>query len=146
MNITIKNVKHSEFASHETHCFEASIYIDGKRFCSVSNDGHGGCDMYDKNWKEIELINSELKQEDIDGIPNNLEMVVGNLVNEWLVNREIKTALRKVCYSKDGEIYTLKASIKPTLENLEKIQKCSWWKADNIILNTLPIAEARTYF
>lgn len=27
MNITLKNVKFSEFASQETNCFEAAVYI-----------------------------------------------------------------------------------------------------------------------
>jgi hypothetical protein len=44
MKIELKNVKHSEFASHETNCYQATIYIDGKRVGTVENDGHGGCD------------------------------------------------------------------------------------------------------
>ena len=44
--ITLKNVKIAHFASHETPCFEATIYVDGKRFCGVSNNGQGGCDDY----------------------------------------------------------------------------------------------------
>ena len=36
MKIELKNVKYSDFASHETHCFEASVYIDGKRAGIVS--------------------------------------------------------------------------------------------------------------
>lgn len=44
--IEVRNLKHAAFASEETHCFEASVYVDGKRFCTASNDGHGGPDMY----------------------------------------------------------------------------------------------------
>jgi hypothetical protein len=45
--ITLKNLKHAEFASEETHCYSATVYLDGKRFCLASNDGHGGPDRYD---------------------------------------------------------------------------------------------------
>lgn len=44
--ITVKNLKHAEFASEETYCFNATVYVDDKRFCYAKNDGHGGCDMY----------------------------------------------------------------------------------------------------
>lgn len=42
MNITIKNLKHSAFASHETECFECAIYVDGKKIGFAENDGRGG--------------------------------------------------------------------------------------------------------
>jgi len=103
MNITIKNVKHSEFASQETHCFEATVYVDGKRAFKVSNSGHGGSDEYhglDKktHWAAthgiITTINEELGKEIIKGefgeVQNNLEVVVEELVNEWLIDRKIK--------------------------------------------------------
>jgi len=44
MKIELKNIKHAEFASQETNCYEATIYINGKREGLVSNDGQGGCD------------------------------------------------------------------------------------------------------
>jgi len=44
--ITLKNFKHAEFASHETNCFEATVYLDGKKFGNVENDGHGGCSFF----------------------------------------------------------------------------------------------------
>lgn len=43
MQITLKNFKHAAFASQETYCFEATVYIDGKKAGIASNDGHGGC-------------------------------------------------------------------------------------------------------
>ncbi len=45
--ITIKNLKYAAFASQETSCFEGTVYVDGKRFCIASNEGHGGPDSYD---------------------------------------------------------------------------------------------------
>ena len=31
MKIELKALKYSDFASQETHCFHANIYIDGKK-------------------------------------------------------------------------------------------------------------------
>jgi hypothetical protein len=45
--VELRNLKHAEFASQETACYEATVYIDGKRFCIASNQGHGGPDSYD---------------------------------------------------------------------------------------------------
>lgn len=42
--IQLKNVKYAAFASEETHCYDASVYFDGKKVGTVKNDGHGGCD------------------------------------------------------------------------------------------------------
>jgi len=42
MKITLKNVKHMPSMSQETECFTATVYVDGKKFCTVENGGHGG--------------------------------------------------------------------------------------------------------
>lgn len=47
MNLELKNIKHSAFASQETFCYQAALYLDGKPLAIVSNDGHGGCDSED---------------------------------------------------------------------------------------------------
>ena len=44
MKIELKNIKYAKFASEETHCYEATVYFEGKRTGTVKNDGHGGCD------------------------------------------------------------------------------------------------------
>ncbi len=40
--ITLTNLKVAEFASTDSTCFEATVYVDGKRFCVASDDGNGG--------------------------------------------------------------------------------------------------------
>lgn len=49
MNLELKSIKHSEFASEETFCYEAAIYLDKKPLALVSNDGKGGCDRGGKH-------------------------------------------------------------------------------------------------
>ena len=44
MNLEMKSIKHFASGSQETYCYTAVVYLDGKPFAHVSNDGHGGCD------------------------------------------------------------------------------------------------------
>ncbi len=46
MNIKLKDLKISEFASHETTCFQATLNVQGFDVAIVENDGQGGCNKY----------------------------------------------------------------------------------------------------
>lgn len=39
MNITLKNLKISNFMSEETICFQATVLVDGKKAGIAQNDG-----------------------------------------------------------------------------------------------------------
>lgn len=151
MEFEIKNVKHSEFASQETHCFEATVYIDGKREFTASNEGHGGCNNYhpikgeasNKLWERIKEINNELKKEkiDVDGtgkhfIENDLDIVIGDLLNNYLSLKNIKSKLRRKVMAVDakGEVLQYKADPKNySPEALKKLEQ-----RDNVtVLNGL---------
>ena len=43
MEITLKNLKVAKFMSQDTLCYQATIYVDGKKAGTVENEGHGGC-------------------------------------------------------------------------------------------------------
>ena len=44
MKLELKAIKHCEWQSEETNCYEGKVYVDGKPMIEVSNEGHGGCD------------------------------------------------------------------------------------------------------
>jgi len=46
MKVSVKAVKIHDGLSEETMCFEATLYIDGKKAASASNRGQGGCNEY----------------------------------------------------------------------------------------------------
>jgi hypothetical protein len=109
-NFELKNVKYAAFASEETHCFNATLYVNGKRFCEVSNDGHGGANSYsplksgDRVYPQIQEINRALKNERLkseyfpDGLENDLDIEVGELMNRWHRCQEVKKMTRRICY------------------------------------------------
>ena len=152
MKIEIKNIKHSEFASEETHCFEATVYVDGKREFIASNDGHGGPDNYHplkggsgkQVWDRVKEINDILSQEQVDVmgdgkhfISNSLEIVIGDLMNLHLGLKNIKSKLRRriMAVNAEGVVYEYKADPKKTSpEAIKKLEKDTGYT----VLNGLP--------
>lgn len=79
--ITLRNVKYAQFASQETACFEGVVYVDGRPLAHVHNDGHGGCNFYDRVKGGPEDVDAE-------------RLRIGRLINPQLVERyEGKQAL-----------------------------------------------------
>jgi len=151
MKIEIKNVKHSEFASHETSCFEASVYIDGVRAGIVENDGQGGCNRYHPHDLEIKIdtyaktLQSKFSDLPYDG---DADTVIGDLLTEHLYAKDLKRALaKKILYVKnDGQIYETKPLTKLQMQiYLAKANIQETLKTQKI-LNTLPFSEALSIY
>jgi len=145
--------------SEETHCFTATVYVDGKRSFGVSNRGNGGCDDYQSMGKDthqimlakIEVINNVLKKETLHfgennehSLTNNLELVVGELIEQYHTDKDIKRTLKKIAFVKDGKVWT--QSHPPTPEHIKGIQQTKWWKDEYVLLNGKPLEEIRQYF
>ena len=39
MKLELKKIKHCQWASEETHCYQATVYVDDKPMIEVSNEG-----------------------------------------------------------------------------------------------------------
>ena len=154
MKIELKNVKHSEFASHETSCFEASVYIDGVRAGIVENDGQGGCNRYHPHDLEIKIDTyaktlppRQSKYSDLS-YDEDADTVIGDLLTEHLYAKDLKRALaKKILYVKDdGQIYETKALTKLQMQiYLAKTNILETLKTQKI-LNLLPFPEALSIY
>tara|TARA_R100001509_G_scaffold119892_1_gene74175 strand:- start:1917 stop:2426 length:510 start_codon:yes stop_codon:yes gene_type:complete len=168
MNLEMKNIQHSEFASEETYCYQGSVYLDGKPFALVKNDGHGGCDYqyshnkfkgepkeYHEAMKKVNEYFKSLPKRDVgkydwapEGFDESFEGWCHEQVTNFLITRDVKRALKKnkVVYQKkdDGTMglfdYNINAN---SIIIKNKIP-------ESVILNDLPIDEAvkiwRGYF
>lgn len=107
--LQMKAMQHSEFASEETHCYEAKLYLDGKLFAYVSNQGYGGADRQDPadgfTYQDIRDLDQRCKDEmpewrfDEHVGTTDLEMWCQNAVNDLLSMQDMKRAMRsKVIY------------------------------------------------
>jgi hypothetical protein len=159
MKIELKNVKFSDFASEETNCFRADVYVNGKKAGYCNNDGHGGCtNVHVDNQKEVEEYCKSLPAIDFGGlkVDSNLENVVDMLFEEWLKEKsrkDLKKKLKKfmltgICIEEENgfSVMTFKLGGKVMLlSDLFKVEKyvenirqtCMTLKADGkTILNT----------
>ena len=97
--------------SEETHCYQATLYVDGVKWGTVSNQGQGGCDTFygteGYDYDNLAELNSRIKETydpyTYEGytLKKNLEMVCGDLVNQWLRDRDFNKAMKsKVLFTK----------------------------------------------
>lgn len=116
MNITIKNVKHSVFASQETNCFEATVYLNGIKSFIASNDGQGGCSRYDsvkgRSYQDIEEARAWVSslpavETEFGILDDDLDFYISRLVEREISKRQLKAIMRKnVVYydTREGEL------------------------------------------
>jgi len=167
--ITLKSIKHTEWASQETHCFQAVIYLDGKRALNVENDGRGACNNYwgikdQTKSEELEMLtkctkygadfikaNRDLTMEvdgetiDMSDMPESelLDWLIADLVNEHLCLKEMKRCLKKKIFFFDTEnknIYSF--NLKPTTEAMSSCKRNYSDKDHWVYLNDLSEQEA----
>jgi len=145
----LKNLSHNVTFSEETHCFRATVYLNGKRMFSASNGGNGGPNFYSpsdfKTGKEafeeaMAITREEAKRytlkkielgEDLqwaidafgDGKSDELiDWLIADLINEQLTLKEMRKVMKKkvIVYDpKSNDILEL-GKDKPTDEVVEK--------------------------
>jgi len=148
MFIELKNVKHAAFASHETNCFEATVYIDGKRAGTVSNEGYGGCNSYHPQELEDRLNAYAKTLPPLEGygitLEQNAYIVIDDIFVKHLVAADYRRAIKRAVLFKkaDGHLYTIKPKSGTVAELLAKRDKVPALAAAVAILNLMPEPEA----
>lgn len=152
MNIELRNVKYAAFASRETSCFTATIYVDGVKAGDARNEGHGGCtfiepralnDKIEAYAQTLPAVNLSGLCEDAVTIPNCAEQVIDHLLNNFLVARDLKKAMSKRILFMRGRQILKYGPLKPDAlaAQLRDPAAASKLTADRI-LNLMPFAEA----
>ena len=143
----LKNLSLNTSISEETHCFRASVYINGKRMFTASNGGNGGPNFYSpsdfKTGKEafeeaMSLAREEARQytlkkielgEDLQWAIDDerlkdelIDWLIADLLNEQLTLKEMRKTMKKkvVVYDPKGNDILQLGKDKPTDEILEK--------------------------
>jgi hypothetical protein len=156
MKIEIKNVKYSQFASRETNFFEATVYIDGKRMGTVSNDGHGGPNNYDsralvealtEHTKTLPTRTWQLDGEALE-VPPDIDTAIDDLLMAYLYARDLKRDLSKrvLFVDKDGILKQTRTMAKPELEATLRAPDLGQRLRSNRILNMMPFDVALTTY
>lgn len=157
MKIELKNLKHSVFASQETLCFDASVYVNGVKLGTVSNSGNGGATRIYLSpgtqglMKEVKAYCETLPPltniDSINPIDMDFELYIDLLVEREIHKNKLVYAMKNkiVVSTKPGEIMTvtLKKGVKLTDEIIALYQSKN---PNYIVLNTLPLEEALKLF
>jgi hypothetical protein len=146
--LELKNIKYTAWASEETNCYQASLYLDGKKIALVSNDGHGGCDNFYREEGVLPTVEAEIHeyfktlpriQFTNFAVDQDLETWCGSQVERYLSSKDLKRHIKKGSIIKDGKnVYTWKHHLTPQM-----IKKNH---PDAIILNDLRFEEALDIF
>lgn len=151
MKIELKALKYSDFASQETHCFQANIYIDGKMRGWAANDGRGGMTNIQPNdlWAEIKQHTDKIpptvykygdQEMSIEASPDSY---IDELVTLTLHEKDLKRAMKsKILFTQENQVFeTKKLTVAQLAASLANAQLKEKLKADQV-LNLLPIDEA----
>lgn len=147
MKIELRNIKLSAFMSRETHCFQAVVYIDGKRASVIENDGQGGCDCWHERdvQARVETYARTLPPA-IGGdspLPMSAEILIGNLLNEHIRAQALKRALAKrIVFTRDDGIYETRTMPRADLTRLLADPQINEKLKATHVLNNLPFAAA----
>lgn len=154
MKIELRNVKHAEFASQETNCFRATVYVDGEKAGEANNEGCGGPTSVRPRELE-ERLNAHGKTlpkksfgEDLGGgeYEQDAETIINDLLCAWLLGRDLKRLLaRKIVFTKLGEagkIFEITGNKEQTARRLADPNVAAKIAGVDRILNLMPFAEA----
>ena len=160
--IEMKNISYYARGSEETPCYNATVYINGKKAVEVSNDGHGGSDRQhtypqsEFNVREIDQwcvekfgqstweYNGETYSTDL-----NLEHFCHDELYKWLDTKLLKKNMKKniMFFRDENDIKNGRYSLAKIQNNFgglmayikDKFPKC-------IILNDMPLDQALETF
>ena len=126
--LEVKNISHYARGSEETPCYNATVYINGKRAIEVSNEGHGGMDRQDtypnieerclvqqanewcikKYGKKTHKYMDNGKEKSFE-IEMDLEHVCQDALYDWLDKKTLKKDLNaKFLCQEDKELFAYK--------------------------------------
>jgi len=129
MKLELKNIKHANWASEETQCYDAVLYVNGEPFLMVSNEGRGGADRDDQDprfkgdftskygaLREYCREAYKFKGFRDTWINGSIELACHTLLEEHLEAKFYKKVLKQVCFVDDnGDLLSFPKKVKPSL-------------------------------
>lgn len=169
-NIELKRISFSERLSEETYAYAADLWLDGKLFAYVKNDGHGGCDYQHPakgfTQADITALNNEIKATYPEQVADvgkaepfryntDLEIVCHELLTKWLeakdlkrVDAAIKRKLAKsvVYFDESRGLRMVNAKYVTQHGKLKTIEQVHKQYPKARVLNDMPLPQAIAFF
>jgi len=149
--ITLKHLTVHKSLARQTHCFEATVYFNGKRACYVTNSGNGEAD----NITDIQPPYAPML-EYIQGLPlvtvnraghhytykPTLETICTDLVTESIAKTDLKRLMKtRILLLRDDGVYQ-SPKLLPHEDMFIHIKNYQIAEPDSVVLNTLPFNDA----
>ena len=156
MKLELKNIKHANWASEETQCYDAVLYVDGDPFLMVSNEGRGGADRDDQDPRfkgDFPSKYGELREYCREAykfkgfrdtwINGSIEIACHELLEDHLEAKHYKKVLKQVCFVDDkGDILSFPKRVKPSPSIYKEIREQRHDLKDVTFLNELSFDDA----
>ena len=112
--LELKNIKYFASGSEETPCYNADIFINGKKAIHVSNHGYGACDDHYpfkpftyKDVKDLEKYLAKLEEDDFEPIDSWCHDRLYEYLDQKKLKRDLKAKF--ICIDKvKNELYAYK--------------------------------------
>jgi hypothetical protein len=99
VKIELRKIKIAKFASEETLCFEAEVWIDGEKCGTTGNAGHGGGNRYQPHTlgEKLEAHARTLPdlQSEYGPLKMNADLLVSELVDDHLEKKDLERLLKR---------------------------------------------------
>jgi len=156
MKLELKNIKDANWASEETQCYDAVLYVDGDPFLMVSNEGRGGADRDDQDPRfkgDFPSKYGELREYCREAykfkgfkdtwINGSIEIACHELLEDHLEAKHYKKVLKQVCFVDDkGDILSFPKRVKPSPSIYKEIREQRHDLKDVTFLNELSFDDA----
>lgn len=152
MKIELKAIKYSASLSQETYAFTAKMYVDGKKYADVSNNGGGGPNLIHRVKHNAQLDGEVMGQayKELqaagwgDGVIEVVENWASEAVTQHLLRKDMKADFRKsIVFRKTADDSALMSWKRPrqlTVDQCVASMRETW--PDMVVLNTMPESEA----
>ena len=161
MDIALKNIKLNLSQSLSSHCFTATLFIDGKACFDVKDDGFAEPILYypllDSHIQLSELLRymsgqkiacadaasqfASHSQQELSF--TELDAASISMVDEHVARQKTEQQLRRVTFLQARQLYQLSNVSSVDELTLARVKKQAWWRSDNVLLNELPLKRAQ---
>ena len=149
MKLVLKNIILNLSQSLSSHCFTATLWIDGSPSFSVKDEGFAEPMLYERLPSatiELSSLIQHLSPQATDAEPTAhyqfLDDAITAMVDEYILQKKTALQLRYVSFFHGKRLYELNKALASDELAIARLKKSHWWHSDNIILNELPVSEA----
>ena len=150
MNLALKNIVVNLGQSLSSHCFTATLWVDGKPTFDVQDEGFGEPMLYTAlptAKLEISDLLKQIQPPVSDKLASqshyqHLDETITAMVDAHLVTLKTKHQLRRITFVHEQQLYELSNSRARDELAIARLKQSPWWTANHTLVNELPFDEA----